>query len=139
PIAILMALRLKTGAHAQKFSELKIEKIEGGHRYTDGPVWSKEGFLIFSDTANNRILKWVPGQKAGIVRGSANGPAGNAFDSQGRLYTCEGTARRVVRFSPEGNTEVLAEKWEGKRLNAPNDIVVSKNGHVYFTDPAFGD
>ena len=69
----------------------------------------------------------------------AHGPSGNAFDAQGRLYTCETRTRRVTRTDKKGKIEVLAEQWEGKRLNAPNDIVVSKNGHVYFTDPAFGD
>ncbi|HLY18675.1 MAG TPA: SMP-30/gluconolactonase/LRE family protein, partial [Bryobacteraceae bacterium] len=68
-----------------------------------------------------------------------NGAAGNAFDAQGRLYTCETHARRVTRTDKKGRVEVLADKWDGKRLNAPNDIVVNKSGHVYFTDPAFGN
>src|SRR5207244_2746567 len=69
---------------------------------------------------------------------NAHGPSGNAFDGLGRLYTCETRARRVTRTDKTGRIEVLAERWEGKRLNAPVGIVVSKNGHVYFTDPAFG-
>ena len=92
---------------------------------------------MFSDTPGDRILKWVPGREPGLLRGDAHGPSGNAFDSDGRLYTCETRGRRVVR-SEKDKIQVVAERWEGKRLNGPNDIVVSKNGHVYFTDPAFG-
>jgi gluconolactonase len=84
-------------------------------------------------------MKWVPGQRIEVLRENANGPSGNAFDSEGRLYTCELRTRRVTRTNKDGSVEVLADKWEGKRLNAPNDIVVSRNGHVYFTDPAFGE
>ena len=69
----------------------------------------------------------------------AHGPSGNAFDSQGRLYTCETRARRVIRTDKNGSVEVLADRWEGKRLNAPNDLAVSRSDHVYFTDPAFGE
>ena len=123
---------------AQDFSDLTVDKVEGGFRFTEGPAWSKEGFLIFSDVPHDRILKWVPGQKSVVFREHSNGANGNAFDAQGRLYTCESRTRRVVRLDKDGEIEVLAEKWEGKRLNAPNDIVVSRNGHVYFTDPAFG-
>ena len=123
---------------AQDFSDLTVDKVEGGFRFTEGPAWSKEGFLIFSDVPHDRILKWVPGQKSVVFREHSNGANGNAFDAQGRLYTCESRTRRVVRLDKDGEIEVLADKWEGKRLNAPNDIVVSRNGHAYFTDPAFG-
>ena len=74
-----------------------------------------------------------------VFREDSNGANGNTFDAQGRLYSCESQTRRVVRMDKKGKIEVLAEKWEGKRLNAPNDIVVRKDGHIYFTDPAFGN
>jgi gluconolactonase len=106
--------------------------------YTEGPAWSKDGYLIFSDTPSDRLYKWVPGQEVAVFREKAGGPGGNAFDAEGRLYTCETRARRVTRTDKKGAVEVLAERWEGKRLNAPNDIVVAKNGNAYFTDPAFG-
>jgi gluconolactonase len=122
----------------QDFSEIKIEQLAKGLTFTEGPAWSKEGFLVFSDTPTDRLLKWVPGHQIELFRKDAHGPAGNAFDQQGRLYTCETRARRVTRTDKQGNVEVLAEQWEGKKLNAPDDIVVSRNGHVYFTDPAFG-
>ena len=123
---------------AQESARFQVELLGKGYTYTDGPAWSKDGFLIFSDTPTDRLLKWVPGQSAAVYRENVQGPAGNAFDSQGRLYTCETRARRVTRTDKHGVVEVLADRWEGKRLNAPNDIVVGRNGHVYFTDPAFG-
>ena len=127
-------------ALAQNFPEMKFERLAQGYRFTEGPAWSKDGYLVFSDTPSDRLLKWVPGNKVEVLRSDANGPAGNAFDAQGRLYTCETRTRRVTRTDfKTGKVDVLADKWDGKRLNAPNGIVVSKTGNVYFTDPAFGD
>jgi gluconolactonase len=124
--------------YAQDFTEVRIEHLARGLVYTEGPAWSRDGYLIFSDTPADRLYKWVPGQEVAVFRDKAGGPAGNAFDAEGRLYTCETHARRVTRTDKKGAVEVLAERWEGKHLNAPNDIVVAKNGNVYFTDPAFG-
>src|SRR3954452_6486529 len=125
---------------AQEFGEIKFEHLAQGYRFTEGPAWSsKDGYLVFSDTPSDRLLKWVPGTEITVLRTDAHGPAGNAFDVQGRLHTCETRARRVTRTDKNGKIEVLADKWEGKRLNAPTGIVVSKTGHVYFTDPAFGE
>jgi len=122
---------------AQDFSEIKFDHLARGLGYTEGPAWSREGYLVFSDTPADRLMKWTPGSAIEVCR-PASGPAGNAFDAEGRLLTCETRARRVVRLDKKGALEVLAERWEGKRLNAPNDVVVSKTGHIYFTDPAFG-
>jgi gluconolactonase len=83
-------------------------------------------------------MKLTPGGGTAVFRESSNGANGLAFDAQGRLYSCESATRRVTRTGKSGQVEVLAERWEGKRLNAPNDIVVRKDGQVYFTDPAFG-
>jgi gluconolactonase len=123
---------------AQDFSDVQVEKAAHGFRFTEGPAWSREGYLLFSDVPGNKIMKYVPGEGYPVFREPSNGANGNAFDAQGRLYTCESFARRVTRTDKKGHVEVLADKWQGKRLNAPNDIVVSKSGHVYFTDPAFG-
>jgi len=132
---ILLALCLS--AHAQE-RVTAVSKIAAGYRFTEGAAWSKDGYLIFSDTPNDRLLKWVPGHMAEVFRENANGPSGNAFDAQGRLYTCETRPRRVTRTDRTGRIEVLADHWDGKRLNAPSGIAVGKTGHVYFTDPAFG-
>ena len=123
----------------QDFSDLKIERVAAGYAFTEGPVWSREGFLLFSDYPSNRIIKLAPGEKPAVFRENSNGANGNTYDAQGRLYTCEGRTRRVVRMDKKGKIEVLAERWEGKRLNAPNDIVVRRDGHVWFTDPAFAN
>ncbi len=123
---------------AQDFSEIKFDHLARGLGYAEGPAWSRDGYLIFSDTPGDRLMKWVPGSAIEVFR-PASGPSGNAFDPEGRLLTCETRARRVVRTDKKGAVEVLAERWEGKRLNAPNDIVVTRTGHIYFTDPAFGD
>ncbi len=124
---------------AQNFSNIKLELTAKDYTFTEGPAWSvKDGYLIFSDIPSDRLLKWIPGHPAEVFRADAHGPSGNAFDSQGRLYTCEARARRVTRTDTKGRIEVLADRWEGKRLNAPCGITVSRNDHVYFTDPAFG-
>jgi gluconolactonase len=134
---LMLALALRA-AFGQDFSGIQVVKVSANHRFTEGPAWSQEGYLLFSDVPGNRILKFTPGEGVSTARENANGASGNAFDSQGRLYTCETRTRRVIRMDKRGRVEVLADKWEGKRLNAPNDIVVRRDGQVYFTDPAFG-
>jgi gluconolactonase len=136
---IAVALGWAASAGAQDFSEVLVEQLSTGYVFTEGPVWSKEGHLLFSDVPNNRIWKIIPGQRREVFRENSNGANGNTFDSRGRLYTCESRTRRVIRTDARGKVEVLAERYQGKRLNAPNDIVVRKDGHIYFTDPAFGD
>jgi gluconolactonase len=123
---------------SQDFSQVTVDKVAAGFRFTEGPVWSKDGFLLFSDVPSSRILRFTPGGKPEIFRENSPGASGNALDSQGRLYTCETRARRLIRADKNGKSEVLAERWEGKLLNGPDDVVVSRSGHVYFTDPAFG-
>lgn len=117
---------------------VKMLELGKGYTFTEGPAWSKDGYLIFSDLAGDQLLKWKPGAEIEVFRSDAHGPSGNAFDSEGRLYTCETHARRVTRTDKNGKIEVMAEQFEGKRLNAPDHVAVSKSDHVYFTDPAFG-
>lgn len=119
--------------------ELRIEKIDTKFTFTEGPVWSRQGFLLFTDAPNNRILKWAPGERSEIFRNDTHGANGMTLDAQGRLYMCESRSRQLTRLDKKGAVEVLAEKWQGKRLNAPNDVVVRKDGQIYFTDPAFGN
>ena len=109
-----------------------------GLRYAEGPVWSYEGFLIFSDSGADQLRKLTPGAGDAELAARPGGPVGNAYDTDGRLYSCEFRQRRVTRISKKGAVEVLATRFEGKRLNAPNDIIVRRDGHVFFTDPAFG-
>jgi gluconolactonase len=133
-----MAVLLAVGAAAgQDFANLKVEEVAAGFPGGEGPVWSREGFLIFSDYSKDRLYKIVPGKAPDVYREDSHGANGNAMDRQGRLYSCEYKARRVTRTDRKGKIEVLADKFEGKRFNAPNDIVVRRDGHVYFTDPLF--
>ena len=124
---------------SQDFSGYKVETLAGKNIYSEGPAWSTDGYLIYSDAPNDNLMKWIPGQPPSVFRENSNGTLGNAFDSQGRLYSCETHARRVTRTDKKDRVEVIADKWQGKRLNAPNDIVIRKDGHAYFTDPAFGN
>lgn len=124
---------------AQDFSNIQIEKIAANNRFTDGPVWSKEGFLLFSDVPNNRVVRFTPGHGVTTFRENSSGVNGNAFDKDGRLYSCESRTRRVVRQQKDGGWEAVAEKYQGKRFNAPNDIVIRRDNHLWFTDPAFGE
>jgi gluconolactonase len=126
-------------AGAQDFSNVSLDKVAIDLHFAEGPAWSPEGFLVFSDTVANKLHKFVPGKGASEMGDVAGGPNGNAYDSQGRLYTCEFHQRRVTRTSKNGKVEVVAARFDGKRFNAPNDIVVRRDGHVYFTDPAFGN
>lgn len=125
-------------AFPQDLSDYKIETVSARNIYTEGPAWSPEGYLVYSDAPNDRTMKWIPGQAPIVLREKANGAMGLAFDSLGRLYACETHARRITRTDKKERVEVIAERWQGKRLNAPNDIVIRKDGNVYFTDPAFG-
>lgn len=140
-LALLFAnlLLFASTAPAQDFSELEVETIAKDLHYAEGPVWSLEGYLLFSDTVTDKLKKFVPGKGVSDFESRAGGAIGNAYDQKGRLYTCEFRSRRVTRTSKNGKVEVLAEKFEGKRLNAPNDIVVRADGNIYFTDPAFGN
>jgi gluconolactonase len=130
----LLALTLLAG---QSFSGLQVEPVAAGFPGGEGPVWSREGFLIFSDYSRDRLYKYVPGAAPEVYREDSHGTNGNTMDAQGRLYSCEYKARRVTRTDRQGRIEVLVDKFEGKRFNAPNDIVVRRDGHVYFTDPLF--
>src|SRR6202048_1052828 len=124
---------------AQNLTDLRVDKVATRYIFTDGPVWSRDGYLIFSDVPGDQLLQLKPGVPMTIFRAKSNGASGNTFDAQGRFYSCETHSRRVTRTDKKGNIEVLADRWQGKRLNAPNDIVVRRDGQVYFTDPAFGN
>jgi len=126
-------------AAAQDFANMRIDKVAAGYAYAEGPAWSPSGFLIFGDIPNNKLLQFTPGQPASVFRENSNGATGNRFDAQGRLYSCETHSRRVTRTDKKGKVEILAERWQGKRLNAPNDLAIRKDGDIYFTDPAFGN
>jgi gluconolactonase len=135
--ALLGTLLCAAPALAQPLTNAPVEKVAGGFRFAEGPAWSRAGFLVFSDIQGDRLHKFTPGAGVSTIAENVGQPNGNTFDIDGRLYTCEGLNRRVVRTSTDGRKEILADRFEGKRLNSPNDIVVRRDGHVYFTDPSF--
>ena len=132
------ALLFAASAFAQDFSHIEVQRVVKDLHFAEGPVWSYDGFLLFSDTVVDKLRKLTPGAGDAVFAERAGGVMGNAYDVEGRLYTCEFRQRRVTRTLKNGKVEVLAAHFDGKRFNAPNDIVVRRDGHVYFTDPAFG-
>ena len=108
----------------------------GGGAVVEGPVWWKEGgYLLFSDIGSNQTLKWAPGDGVTVFQEPTNNANGLTRDPQGRLIACEHGARRVTRQEPDGSTTVVANNYQGRRLNRPNDVVVKSDGSIYFSDP----
>jgi gluconolactonase len=118
----------------------KVERLATGCRWAEGPVWFGDArCLVWSDIPNNRMLRWDEESGATSVYRNPSGYAnGNTRDRQGRLVTCEHGGRRVARTELDGRIVTLAERFEGKRLNSPNDVVCSSEGSIWFTDPSFG-
>jgi len=117
-----------------------VERLYTGCRWSEGPVWFGDGrYLLWSDIPNCRILKWEEETGAvSVYRRPSDHANGNTRDRQGRLVTCEHGARRVTRTGHDGAISVLMDRWQGKPLNSPNDVVVKSDGSVWFTDPPFG-
>jgi gluconolactonase len=122
---------------AQDFDNVQAERVATGLQYTDGMVWAREGFLVFSDVGAKKIYRLDPGAAPKPTDEDNNGAQGLAYDSQGRLYICEPLKRRLVRLDRKANLETIVESFEGKKLNSPNDVIVRRDGQIYFTDPAF--
>jgi gluconolactonase len=123
-----------------KIGNTPIQRLHTGAMWAEGPAWNGVGrFLVWSDIPNDRQLRWV--QDDGHVatfRNPAGYSNGNTFDYEGRQLACEHGNRRVVRYEHNGTVTVIADKWNGKILNAPNDIVVHPDGGIWFTDPGYG-
>jgi len=128
----------------------RLERVAGGFEFTEGPVWTRDGALLFSSPNTNAIYRWTPEGSvtvfqsksgyAGIDIGRYHQPGSNGltFDPEGRLTMCQHGNRRIMRVNPHGDVTVLADRFGGKRLNSPNDLVYRSDGTVYFTDPPFG-
>jgi gluconolactonase len=107
--------------------------------FTEGPIWFSDlQCLLWSDIPNDRLLRWTADGHVGVFRKPSNFANGNTRDRQGRLVTCEHGTRRVTRTETDGRVTVLADAFEGKRLNSPNDVVVKSDGSIWFTDPDYG-
>jgi gluconolactonase len=116
----------------------QAEKVVNNLQFADGLVWARAGFLVVAEVRQNTLLRIDSSATPKVIRDNDGGVTGVAYDEQGRLYMCESTARRVSRMDVKGKIDSLAADFEGKKFNSPNDIVVRKDGHVWFTDPAFG-
>ncbi len=131
-------------------SNAKLERVADGFSFTEGPVWVPDGYLLFSDPNRNVIYRCTPDGQVYLFRTKSGykgmdigeyrqpGSNGLTLDSQGRLTICEHGNRRVTRLESNGDLTVLADRFEGKRLNSPNDLVYRSDGALYFTDPVFG-
>ncbi|MCF1709410.1 SMP-30/gluconolactonase/LRE family protein [Tabrizicola sp. J26] len=121
----------------------RLDKLVTGCRWAEGPVWFGDmGCLLFSDIPNQRILRWSADETGGggvtVYRQPSNFANGQTRDRQGRLVTCEHGSRRVTRTETDGKVTVLADSYEGRPLNSPNDVIVSSDGAVWFSDPTYG-
>lgn len=142
-LALLGALAPKARAaddlSAMLDPSAKVETLYDEGEWCEGPVWAPAlGGLVFSDVRRNRMMLIRDGSRAEVFREPSNNANGNAVDAQGRLVTCEHRTSRVVRREADGAITVLADRYDGGRLNSPNDVVVARDGAVWFTDPTFG-
>ncbi len=127
-----------------------LEKLADGYKWTEGPLWIREGgYVLFSDIPNNAVMKWKEGEGPSVFlkpsgytgtsrREGEPGSNGLLLDASGRLVLCEHGDRRVARIEKDGKKTTLADRYQGKRLNSPNDAVLKSNGDIYFTDPPYG-
>ncbi|HYR71562.1 MAG TPA: SMP-30/gluconolactonase/LRE family protein [Candidatus Acidoferrum sp.] len=113
----------------------QAERLATGFVFTEGPLWHPDGFYYFVDVRASMLYRITPGRPHEVVREKTGGGNGTTFDLQGRLILCEGDNRRVTRRAPDDRFEVLVDRFEGKRLNRPNDVVCRSDGSIYFTDP----
>jgi len=131
--------RFALNAQSDKFWKLvprdaKLTKVGGGFGFTEGPVWDAKGFLYISDEEQNKIYRlWLDGHKEELI--ALGDPDGNTYDRNHRLIDCASVLRAMIAISPDGHYTVLADKFEGKRFNSPNDVIIGPDGAIYFTDP----
>lgn len=115
----------------------KVERLATDFQFVEGPAWTPEGFLVFSDIPANELKKWTPGGVTTFRNPSGNAN-GNTIDRQGRLLTAEHGGRRISRLEKDGKVVTVVDTFEGKKLNSPNDVVVKTDGTLWFTDPDYG-
>ena len=114
------------------------EQLATGFQFTEGPIWQPDGSLLFSDIPANRIYRWTSQEGAQVWREPTGNSNGLTLDQEKRLIACEHSGRRVSRTEADGSVVAVADRYQGGRLNSPNDVVVKSNGVIYFTDPPYG-
>src|SRR5689334_15100886 len=117
-----------------------VERVATGFRWAEGPVYFPAGrYVLFSDIPNNRIMRYCEDDgHLSVYRQPSMNSNGNTIDREGRLITCEHSGRRVTRTELDGSITIIADKYNGKKLNSPNDVVVASDGSIWFTDPVYG-
>lgn len=119
--------------------DVVLEELGSGFDFIEGPIWNpREKHLIFSDMPGDHMRRWSAEEGVTTFRRPSHMTNGNTYDAQGRILSCEHATSRVTRTELDGTITVLASHWQGKELNSPNDIVVARDGSIYFTDPSFG-
>ena len=113
----------------------EAERLATGFVFTEGPLWHPDGYLLFVGVRRSLIFRLTPGDEPAVARENSGGSNGLTFDLQGRLIICEGDNRWVTRKEVDGTFTPIAERWQDKRLNKPNDVVCRSDGSIYFTDP----
>src|SRR3954468_763668 len=147
-IALLLAACAAAQANPRTFSlealspafwnvvehDAKLETVAGGFKFTEGPMWDPAGFLYVSDEEINKIFRLYPdGKKEAVI--ALGDPDGNTFDRHHRLIDCASVLRAIIEVTPDGKYKILADRYQGKKLNTPNDVIVGPDGALYFTDP----
>src|SRR5438309_4695658 len=116
----------------------QAERLATGLGFTEGPLWDQtNGWYYFVDLRRNRLHRITPGKEPEVVRENTGEGNGTTFDLQGHIVMCEGGNRRITRMHADGRIDVLVDRFEGRRLNRPNDVICRSDGSIYFTDPAF--
>ena len=122
-----------------KVPNAAVERLYTGTRWAEGPVWFGDGrFLLWSDIPNNRMLRWIGDRTISVFRNPSSYSNGNVRGRAGRLVSCEHDSRRVTRTNYDGNITVVIDRFQGKALNAPNDLAVHSDGAIWFSDPGYG-
>lgn len=133
-------MTIEPAFNALRIGNTPIQRLWTGALWCEGPAWCGQGrYLVWSDIPNNRQLRYLEDDgRVTVFRFPSNNSNGNTFDFQGRQLSCEHATRRVVRYEHDGSVTVIADAYDGKRLNSPNDVAVHRDGSIWFTDPPFG-
>ncbi len=123
--------------HSLLAGDARVERLATGMKFLEGPVFMPEGMLLFSDQMQDKVLRWTAADGVTVFREDGNGCNGNTLDLERRRITCEGIKRRMARTEADGSMTILCDRFEGKKFNSPNDVVVKSDGTIWFTDPPY--
>src|SRR5208283_3353338 len=136
--AAILVLMISLARAQEPAAEWHAEKVASGFRYAVGLAWSRDGHLYIADGPSGQVHRYTPGRGTELMKGDLKGPAGLAVDDRNRLLICESGARRLIRLREDRSPETVASTFEGHKLNSPNEVVVRRDGEIFFSDPAFG-